>query len=67
MVNRSREIMKDARYYDERRAVQEFLRHIGEDDGLVTYGEKEVFQAIEGIEASAPPHQRRGSTHTLQA
>jgi peptide chain release factor subunit 1 len=49
MVNRSREIMKDARYYDERRAVQEFLRHIGEDDGLVTYGEKEVFQAIKGM------------------
>ena len=49
LVNRSREIMKDARYYDERHAVQEFLRHIGEDDGLVTYGEKEVFQAIKGM------------------
>jgi SAM-dependent methyltransferase len=49
LVNRSREIMKDARYYEERRTVQEFLRHLGEDDGLGTYGEQEVMQALKGV------------------
>jgi len=38
--------MKDARYYEERQSVQEFLKHIGEDDGLATYGEQEILQAI---------------------
>jgi peptide chain release factor subunit 1 len=46
MVNRSREIMKDARYYEERRSVQDFLKHIGDDDGLATYGEQEILQAL---------------------
>ncbi|MBN1682984.1 peptide chain release factor aRF-1 [Candidatus Bathyarchaeota archaeon] len=49
MVNRSRDIIKNARYYEERRVVQEFLRHIGEDDGLVTYGEQEVIQALKSV------------------
>jgi len=49
LVNRSREIMKDARYYEERKNVQEFLRHLGEDDGLGTYGEQEIFQALKGM------------------
>jgi len=49
LVNRSREIMKDARYYEERQTVQEFLRHLGEDDGLGTYGEQEVLQALKGV------------------
>ncbi|MBM3291446.1 peptide chain release factor 1 [Candidatus Bathyarchaeota archaeon] len=49
MVNRSREILKNARYFDERRVVQEFLKHIGEDDGLVTYGEQEVLQALKNV------------------
>ncbi len=48
LVNRSREIMKDARYYEERKNVQEFLKHLGEDDGLGTYGEQEIFQALRG-------------------
>ncbi len=49
MVNRSRELMKDARYYEERKNVQEFLKHLGEDDGLATYGEQEIFQALKGM------------------
>jgi peptide chain release factor subunit 1 len=48
LVNRSRDIMKDARYYEERKNVQEFLKHLGVDDGLATYGEQEIFQAIKG-------------------
>jgi peptide chain release factor subunit 1 len=48
LVNRSREIMKDARYYEERKNVQEFLKHLGADDGLGTYGEQEIFQALKG-------------------
>jgi peptide chain release factor subunit 1 len=48
LVNRSRELMKDARYYEERKNVQEFLKHLGEDDGLGTYGEQEIFQALKG-------------------
>ena len=49
LVNRSHEIIKDARYYEERKNVQEFLRHLGEDDGLGTYGEQEIFQALKGM------------------
>jgi peptide chain release factor subunit 1 len=48
LVNRSRDIMKDARYYEERKNVQEFLKHLGADDGLGTYGEQEIFQALKG-------------------
>jgi peptide chain release factor subunit 1 len=48
LVNRSRDIMKDARYYEERKNVQEFLKHLGEDDSLATYGEQEIFQALKG-------------------
>jgi len=48
LVNRSRDLMKDARYYEERKNVQEFLKHLGEDDGLGTYGEQEIFQALKG-------------------
>jgi peptide chain release factor subunit 1 len=48
LVNRSRDLMKDARYYEERKNVQEFLKHLGADDGLGTYGEQEIFQALKG-------------------
>jgi len=48
LVNRSRDLMKDARYYEERKNVQEFLKHLGEDDGLGTYGEQEILQALKG-------------------
>jgi len=46
LVNRSREILKNARYYEERRVITEFLRHLGEDDGIASYGEQEVLQAL---------------------
>jgi peptide chain release factor subunit 1 len=46
VVNRSRSFLEDVRYMQERRIVQEFLGHIGEDDGLASYGEKEVMRDL---------------------
>ena len=33
----------------ERKIVQEFLRHLGEDDGLATYGEEEVIRQLKNV------------------
>ena len=49
VVNRSRGFLEKVRYMQERGVVQEFLRHIGEDDGLATYGEREVLQALKNV------------------
>ncbi len=49
VVERSRDFLKSVRFYEERRAVQEFLRHIGHDTGLATYGEREVIQALKSV------------------
>jgi peptide chain release factor subunit 1 len=49
VVNRSRSFLEKVRYMQERGVVQEFLRHIGEDDGLATYGEREVLQALKNV------------------
>jgi len=49
VVNRSRSFLEKVRYMQERAIVQEFLRHIGEDDGLATYGEKEVLQVLKNV------------------
>ena len=46
VVRRSRSFLEKVRYLQERRVVQEFLRHLGEDDGLATYGEKEVMTQL---------------------
>jgi peptide chain release factor subunit 1 len=46
LVNRSRDILKNARYYEERRIITEFMKHLGEDDGNATYGEQEILQAL---------------------
>lgn len=46
VVNRSRGFLEQVRYIQERNAVQEFLKHIGEDSGLATYGEQEVLNAL---------------------
>jgi len=44
LVNRSRSFLEKVRYMQEREVVQEFLKHIGEDDGLANYGEQEVLR-----------------------
>jgi len=49
VVNRSRDFLEEVRYMQERRLVQEFLKHIGEDDGLATYGEEEVIQQLKNM------------------
>jgi peptide chain release factor subunit 1 len=49
VVNRSRSFLEKVRYMQERRVVQEFLKHLGEDDGLGTYGEDEVIQQLKNI------------------
>ena len=46
LVNRSRGFLEQVRYLQERKVVQEFLKHLGEDDGLGTYGEDEVIQQL---------------------
>ena len=49
LVTRSRSFLEQVRYTQERRAVQEFLKHLGEDDGLATYGEAEVMQQLKNM------------------
>ena len=49
VVNRSRSFIEHVRYMQERKVVQEFLKHLGEDDGLATYGEEEVIQALKSV------------------
>jgi peptide chain release factor subunit 1 len=49
VVNRSRSFIEHVRYMQERKVVQEFLKHLGEDDGLATYGEEEVIQALKSM------------------
>ncbi len=49
VVERSRSFLIDVRFMEERRVVQEFLRHLGEDSGLATYGEREVLQVLKNV------------------
>ena len=46
IVEKAPEILKNVRYVEEKRIVQDFLRHIGHDTGLATYGETEVRKAL---------------------
>jgi peptide chain release factor subunit 1 len=46
VVERSREFIKNVRFYEERKVVQDFLYNVGQETGLATYGEKEVLQAL---------------------
>jgi len=49
LVTRSRDFLQQVRYTQERKIVQEFLRHLGEDDGLSTYGEQEVITQLKNV------------------
>jgi peptide chain release factor subunit 1 len=46
VVERSRDFLKNVRFYEERKLVQDFLYNVGQDTGLATYGEREVLQAL---------------------
>jgi peptide chain release factor subunit 1 len=49
VVSRSRSFLEKVRYTQERKVVQEFLKHIGEDTRLATYGELEVLNALKNV------------------
>jgi len=49
VVERSKDFLRNVRFYEERKIVQDFLRHIGHDTGLSTYGEREVIQALKSV------------------
>jgi peptide chain release factor subunit 1 len=46
VVERSREFLRNVRFYEERKIVQDFLYNVGQETGLATYGEMEVIQAL---------------------
>ena len=49
VVDKSKDFLMNIRFYEERKIVQDFLRHIGHDTGLATYGEREVIQALKSV------------------
>jgi len=42
VVEGSKEILQKLRYFEEKKLMQKFLREIGQETGLATYGEEEV-------------------------
>jgi len=54
LVEKSANILRDVRYVEEKKLMQDFLSAIGKDTGLVTYGEDEVRAAL-----------KRGAVHIL--
>ncbi|UCD44766.1 MAG: peptide chain release factor aRF-1 [Candidatus Bathyarchaeota archaeon] len=46
VVERSQDFLKNVRFYEERKIVQDFLYNVGQETGLATYGEREVIQAL---------------------
>jgi peptide chain release factor subunit 1 len=49
VVSRSRSFLEKVRYTQERKVVQDFLKHLGEDTGLATYGELEVLNVLKDV------------------
>ncbi|MCW4048480.1 MAG: peptide chain release factor aRF-1 [Candidatus Bathyarchaeota archaeon] len=49
LVNRSKSFLEKVRHMQERKIMQEFLQHLGEDDGLATYGEQEVIKVLKNM------------------
>jgi len=49
VVEKSKNFLRHVRFYEERKIVQDFLRHVGHDTGLATYGEREVIQALKNV------------------
>jgi peptide chain release factor subunit 1 len=48
VVERSQESLRQIRYVEEKKIMQKFLQEIGQDTGLVTYGEDEVRKYLKG-------------------
>jgi peptide chain release factor subunit 1 len=47
VTERAPDILRQVRYVEEKRIIQDFLYEIGHDTGMATYGEKEVKQCLE--------------------
>jgi peptide chain release factor subunit 1 len=47
VVEKAPEIMRKVRYIEEKQIMQKFLYEVGHDTGKITYGEKEVRNALE--------------------
>ncbi|MFX0163411.1 MAG: peptide chain release factor aRF-1 [Candidatus Hodarchaeota archaeon] len=47
LVERSDNILQNLRYMEEKRIVQKFLEHLAKDTGYITYGEKEIRDALQ--------------------
>ena len=47
LVEKSTDILKEVRYFEEKKLVQKFLYEIGHDTGLAIYGENEVHKSLE--------------------
>lgn len=52
LLSRSEDILKNVRYIEEKKLVQEFLRNLSRDTGLAIYGEKEIRNALQEGTAS---------------
>ena len=46
VVDRAKDFLEGLRYSEERLIVQKFLRHVGRDTGLATYGDREVMREL---------------------
>ncbi|AKG39038.1 peptide chain release factor 1 [Infirmifilum uzonense] len=46
LLERAKDLIKDVQFMREREVVNEFLYHLSRDDGLITYGEEEVREAL---------------------
>jgi peptide chain release factor subunit 1 len=47
LVERSANILQNLRYMEEKRIVQKFLEQLAKDTGYVTYGEREIREALQ--------------------
>lgn len=47
LIEKSKETLKDLRYIQEKRLIQQFLEHLGKDTGLVAYGDSMVRQLLD--------------------
>ncbi len=47
LVEKSNDVLKEVRYFEEKELVQKFLYEIGHDTGLAIYGENEVRKSLE--------------------
>ena len=47
LIEKSRDTLKDLRYMQEKRLMQQFLEHLGKDTGMIAYGEHEIRRLLE--------------------